>query len=215
MKKSNNAINLKYEKAINKTIRVCVIISLILLYVLTVVSGLYQELCVYIMETNVSTSKTAETIIEDTYNQGGEPLDGASYFSVRAPIGTGNYVAMFNEEEVWVVSELSLAESLKQVYFFAFVDLASFIVTLYLLKTYSGRYKKLLAALCVFQIALLLFSMIVNSYCWHVLFNAQWASPAYTLIRAIVLFVWLYMYNIPGRLSSNKVKITVHLREEK
>lgn len=215
MKKSNNDINLKYEKAINKTIRVCVIISLILLYVLTVVSGLYQELCVYIMETNVSTSKTAETIIEDTYNQGGKPLDGASYFSVRAPMGTGNYVAMFGENEIWVVSELSLAESLKQVYFFAFVDLASFIVTLYLLKTYSGRYKKLLASLCVFQIALLLFSMIVNSYCWHVLFNAQWASPVYTLIRTIVLFVWLYRYNIRTRLSSNSVKITVHLREEK
>ena len=215
MKESNNTVNLKYEKAINKTIRVCVIVSLIFLYVLTVVSGLYQELCVYIMGTNVSTSKTAETIIEDTYNQGGKPLDGASYFSVRAPMGTGNYVAMFDENEIWVVSELSLAESIKQVYFFAFVDLASFIVTLYLLKTYSGRYKKLLAVLCVFQIALLLFSMIVNSYCWHVLFNAQWASPVYTLIRTIVLFVWLYRYNIPTRLSSNSVKITVHLREEK
>ena len=205
-KRSKEVKQPKWDGTFRKIHRVCVTVVIVLMYLLALLSGVYQELGVYIMENNVTISKTAETIIEDVNGLGGSVLEGVEHFEVTAPKGTGNYVAMFSEEEIWVVTEMTVWESIGQIAMFTILDLATYMITLYLIKTYFHKYKKSIAALCVYQIIFLMFAWIVDAYCWQVLFGNMWMSPVQTLIRIILLSMTIYMFDKAAKSEGKKAE---------
>lgn len=177
----------KLEEAFRKINKFCTVFAIILMYILALLSGLYQELTVYSMEINTTIAQTADEIINDEHSYGEVLLEGAEYLRVAAPKGTGDFIAVFNEEEVWVVSELSTLESVRQVSVFTIMDLLTYIITLCLVKKYYRRYNKSIVALCIYQTVFLMFAWITDAYCWQVLFRNSWLSPVQTAVRLIGL----------------------------
>lgn len=196
----------RWDGAFKKVNRFCTITVVVLIFLLAIFAGLDQELKCYIMETNVATSKKADSIIDDVYNQGGPLLEGVEHIEISAPKGTGNYVALFGEDEVWVVSELTTAESLKVVLLFTILDICTYIITIVIIAKYMGqvKYKKRVALLAGYEIIFLMFAWIVHSYCWGILFNDTMVAPIQTLIRIMGLSVALATFDkIPSIQGEN------------
>ena len=197
---NNWILNIKnFEETVDAFVRrvnkVCLVTIAVLLYLMSLLAGLYQELGVYIMEVNVAASKTAESIVEDNDVVAETLLNGVEHFKVSAPKGTGNYVAVFNEDEVWVVSEMSTLNSLQYVSLFLILDLATYTITLWVIVRYMSTCKKWVSLLFAYQIVFLMFSWIVNHYSWWVLFEDRFLSPCYTVARIIILSVAFATYN--------------------
>ena len=187
----------RWEGAFKKITKFCTIAVVVLLFLLTIFAGLDQELKCYIIDINVKASKTADSIIEDTHNYGGSLLVGVEHIEISAPKGTGNYLALFEDKEVWVVSEMTTWESLKIVAFFTILDVITYAIVIILVKNYmsSPKYKVRICFLVGYEILFLLFSWIVHSYSWTVLFNNMWLSPAQTVLRLVFMSVAVWMFN--------------------
>lgn len=188
---------LRWEDAFKKINKVCVTTIIVLIYLLAIFAGLNQELTCYVMELNVNTSKTADSIITDEAERAKEVFEGVEHFYVSAPKGTGNYVALFGGEEIWVVDEMSTAESLKVIALFTMLDICTYAITILIIARHFNdpKYKKWVAVLAGYQIVFLMFAWVVHSYSWSVLFNNTIVSPLQTLVRIIGLCVAIVMFN--------------------
>lgn len=176
----------KWDGAVSKVRSFCVTAAVVLIYVLALVSALHQELSLYAMELNVATSKSAETIIEDEFNRGGEVLESVERVELKAPMGTGNYVALFENNEVWVVSEMSASDSLAVISLFSLLDLATYCMTLIIARRNHEKHPVGCAALCIYQSVFIMLAWVVHAYSLGLLFDLSWVAHLYTLIRMVV-----------------------------
>lgn len=184
--------NDKLNKAIVSVRKFCLRAIVVLLYVLAVVAALHQSLILYAMSRNVETSKQADTIIEDVYGRGAEVLQGVEHIELKAPKGTGNYVALFGEDEVWLVSEMSVKESLSAIALFVAIDLATYCITIWLVKKSKIRSRVGTLLLCCYQQLFIAVAWVVHAQALSVLFDLSWVAHVYTLLRSVVFVVLVW-----------------------
>lgn len=178
------------REGIAKAQKVCIIIVFVLLYLLTVVAGLYQELSCYVIDRNYSTSLGANDIIEVAEGRNVEEiLERLEYFDVKAPMGSGNYVSLFDNNTVFVVRELTLKETLQILWLFFVLDIASYIVTLVLIRKNFAKHKMAVTFLMAYELLFLLFSWVTQSYCWKLLLHDRYVSPVQIAVRILILFI--------------------------
>lgn len=202
----------KWDKTFSKVNKFCSIAVIVLVYILAIFAGLYQELNIYVMESNVASTEYAYSIIEDTNAIAGDVLAGVEHLEVKVPRGTGNFVAVFNEEgseivgEVWVVEEMTLWESIKSIALFTTLDILVFLITLWIVRKYFEKYKWRICALCVYQIIFIMVAWVMHSYAWSVLFGDAftYVSGAYTIIRLLALSIVMAMFDKSPSIKEKK-----------
>lgn len=210
--KGNKTPSLKWESSFKKVNKVCVVALIVLVYLLSIFVALYQELNIYVMESNVVSAKCADSIVQDTNAMAGTVLAGVEHFEVKAPKGTGNFVALFNEEgssvvsEIWVVQEMSVWESIKCVLPFTLLDLLTFCITLNIIKRYFEKYKWRICALSAYQIIFIMFAWLIHSYAWNVLFGGVfiYVSGSYTIARLLILSIVMANYDKSTSITGKK-----------
>lgn len=211
MGKNKSGIRLRSGNTFKKAHTLCVVAIIVLLYVLSVMSCIHQELNVYLIEANARYLSTASSIIEDTQDVASQLLDGVEHNEASVPMGTGNFIAVFYGEfgdvlEVWVANEMTLGDSIRAVSMFTFLDIVVFLITLYIIKKYFVKYKWRICALSVYQIAAIMVAWAIHSYSWSVLFgkSAIYVSGAYTLLRLFSLSFVMAKYDKSSSIKEKK-----------
>lgn len=209
-----NNSRLKSRNSFRNVHRACVISIVVLLYVLVIFAGLYQELNIYMVESNTLYLRSASSIIGDEKEVASSVLAGVEHTKVKVPMGMGNFVALFYNEDgdmssLWVVNEMSLWDSIRAIFLFTFLDIVVFLITLNIIKKYFGTYKWRICALSVYQIVAIMASWAVHSYCWSVLFgkSAVYVSGVYTVIRLLTLSCVMAMYDKSQSIKEKKTDL--------
>lgn len=159
-----------------------------LLVLLTAVLGFGVYLKCQVMKNNIAYSNQADRII---YNPSDEvAFSGDMVIHVlKSPMGTGEYMSVFEGREVWLVEELTLRESLGIVVWFVVADIAVYAYCLWLVS--RGRVGIPLWVIPLFMIPAVLYSGVIVEYGMGILFGVGSVGFYLSVVKIVALVVVL------------------------
>lgn len=180
---------IKSSKSVNsfapKVTKVSFIALVILVFVLTILVGIHQNLNCFIMKTNIETSKNADLITKDPNEV--NLTEEMNIIHLKAPVGYGKYICLFNNSEVWVVDEMSVSESIGMTYLYSLLDITTYMFSLWVVYHYLNKHRGATIMFIIYEFIYLFGSSIVYEYSNKTLYNISSVGFILFFVRVLVM----------------------------